>query len=325
MSITRLQQARQMYAMGQRVGRIAFGDGSNMKKIKGQDHMLAYITPGERDTLVDLGGQETMTPEGILAYPPEGNYGSEAKGPGSGPGTSGITGMGVGGGNHVASGGTGQVSGPDSSHVSDTQQYNHYEAMNQYNPMKEDLLPDDVPTRFITPEDAVKLGLNLKPYEQQRVDFLNTPYQKVNIPPYIPGGMIINTVGNFLGGLGAKKNRQFFADNVAGKYGFGYDMDAYKDYMQRRMAGEIGAYGNENMGQNAINERSGGNDGIMVVVTEGTTDDTTDDTTNEDGSLILRYLHDYPNEVVNLQAMGVKDTDEMLQVMLDRAKNLYTT
>ena len=75
MSITRLQQARQMYAMGQRVGRIAFGDGSNMKKIKGQDHMLAYITPGERDTLVDLGGQETMTPEGILAYPPSDNYG----------------------------------------------------------------------------------------------------------------------------------------------------------------------------------------------------------------------------------------------------------
>jgi hypothetical protein len=96
----------------------AANGGKAMKKIKGQDHMLAYITPGERDTLVDLGGQETMTPEGILAYPPEGNYGSEGKGQGSGPGKSGITGMGVGGGNHVGNDpstgqkGTGQVTGP---------------------------------------------------------------------------------------------------------------------------------------------------------------------------------------------------------------------
>jgi hypothetical protein len=45
-------------------------EGGPMRKIKGQDHMLAYITPSEKDMLVDLGGQETMTPEGILAYPP---------------------------------------------------------------------------------------------------------------------------------------------------------------------------------------------------------------------------------------------------------------
>ena len=45
-----------------------------MKKIKGQDHMLAYITPNEADKLVKLGGQETMTPEGILAYPEFDNY-----------------------------------------------------------------------------------------------------------------------------------------------------------------------------------------------------------------------------------------------------------
>ena len=69
MAITNAQQARQLY-----------NKGGPMRKIKGQDHMLAYITPGERDTLVDLGGQETMTPEGILAYPPPGEKG----GPGSG-------------------------------------------------------------------------------------------------------------------------------------------------------------------------------------------------------------------------------------------------
>jgi len=59
MAITRSQQAKQMLQ-----------DGGMTKKIKGQEHMLAYITPGEADKLVELGGQKTMTPEGIPAYPP---------------------------------------------------------------------------------------------------------------------------------------------------------------------------------------------------------------------------------------------------------------
>ena len=59
MAITRAQQAKQMLR-----------EGGMTKKIKGQEHMLAYITPGEADKLVKLGGQETMTPEGIPAYPP---------------------------------------------------------------------------------------------------------------------------------------------------------------------------------------------------------------------------------------------------------------
>jgi len=114
MAITNAQQAKQI-----------MNEGGPMKKIKGQDHMLAYITPSERDKLIDLGGQETMTPEGILAYPPEGNYGSEAKGIGSGPGKSGITGMASTGGANFSTGnnvgnvgsstgpkGTGQVTGP---------------------------------------------------------------------------------------------------------------------------------------------------------------------------------------------------------------------
>ena len=101
----------------------------NYKDIKGQKHMLAYITPGEAKQLEKLGGQKTMTKEGIPAYPPEGNYGSEGKGQGSGPGKSGITGMGVGGGNHVGNDpstgkkGTGQVIGPDRSAVNQFSTY----------------------------------------------------------------------------------------------------------------------------------------------------------------------------------------------------------
>ena len=42
---------------------------TSTKKIKGQPHLLAYITPNEVKKLKALGGQETMTKEGIPAYP----------------------------------------------------------------------------------------------------------------------------------------------------------------------------------------------------------------------------------------------------------------
>ena len=48
---------------------------TSTKKIKGQPHLLAYITPNEVKKLKALGGQETMTKEGIPAYPEYDNYG----------------------------------------------------------------------------------------------------------------------------------------------------------------------------------------------------------------------------------------------------------
>jgi len=53
---------------------------SKEKDIRGQKHILAYITPGEADTLQDLGAEEVLTSGGIPAYPPPGERG----GPGSG-------------------------------------------------------------------------------------------------------------------------------------------------------------------------------------------------------------------------------------------------
>ena len=81
MSITNLQQARQMYATGQRVAKTL--------NVKGQPHMLAYITPGEAQTLENLGGQKTLTRGGIPAYPPgmgDPNYDGSGKGTYSGSG-----------------------------------------------------------------------------------------------------------------------------------------------------------------------------------------------------------------------------------------------
>jgi hypothetical protein len=61
MAITNSQQAKQIIQKN--------------KKIKGQDHMLAYITPNEAEKLMTLGGREVMTKEGIPAYPEWDNYG----------------------------------------------------------------------------------------------------------------------------------------------------------------------------------------------------------------------------------------------------------
>ena len=176
----------------------------------------------------------------------------------------------------------------------------------------------------ISPPDFTKVGPG-STMDDNRIKALNlagSTYKPFNIPPFVPGGMLLNTVGNFIGGIGFNKNKQFFADNVAGKYGFGYGMDAYKDYMSRRMAGEVGAYGNENMGQNAIDARAkDGGGGIMDVYTNNTTDDTTDDTTTED-ELLLRFLGE--DSTLDPAAAGVANTDELRAMILERAKNLYT-
>ena len=41
-----------------------------LKKAAPENHLLAYITPGERDMLVKAGGVKTPTESGIFAYPP---------------------------------------------------------------------------------------------------------------------------------------------------------------------------------------------------------------------------------------------------------------
>ena len=198
MAITNAQQAKQI-----------MNEGGPMRKIKGQDHMLAYITPSEKDILVELGGQETMTPEGILAYPPEGNYGSEAKGPGSGPGKSGITGMASTGGANFSSGnnvgnvgsstgpkGTGKVSNPTT----------------KIGGVEYDVVDTNVKERQEAQELADARA------KEKKDKFITTN----NTPDYVPGYL------KFLAGLNNTPNRRFFYDKVvaAGKIpGLNYKCD----------------------------------------------------------------------------------------------------
>jgi len=128
-------------------------------------------------------------------------------------------------------------------------------------------VPTNVPgvTPFVTFDNPyMSQGLETQRYNNylDSRNLTNYDYEKKIVPSYIPGGMLLNTVGNFLGGLGHEKNTRFFAENVAGKYGYGYGIEDYQRYMKDRMSGKVGAYGNQNMGQNAINNRASG---IMEV------------------------------------------------------------
>ena len=147
------------------------------------------------------------------------------------------------------------------------------------NPMdlKEQYRVGNVPTNvtgvpsFVTFDNPYSsLGL-----EQQRYDnfvnarnLTNMEYPGVTgkVPAFIPYSTAINTGVNLLSNLIGKKgfevNTDFFAENVAGKYGYGYGYDDYKQYMKDRMAGNVNAYG-----RTLTDAEKGGrdNDGIMQV------------------------------------------------------------
>lgn len=72
----------------------------------------------------------------------------------------------------------------------------------------------------------------------------NRPFEGVKVPPYIPFSGAINVLGNFLGGLGYEKNKEFFQQNVAGNKGYGYGYDDFKQYMRDRGLDKVDAYGN---------------------------------------------------------------------------------
>jgi hypothetical protein len=288
MSITRLQQARQMYAQGQRVSR-AFGG------VMGMDGRRQY-GGGSDSGAVSSGYQGGGRDE-------KGNVSGSAPGAGS---------------SHNSN----TPSGADD-RSSDTQQYNHYEVMNEYNPMKEDMLPGDVPDGFIKPEDATNLGLNLRPYEQQRVDFLNTPYKPLNLPTPMGGAI------NFLGGLGHKKNTQFFADNVAGNYGYTFDptqtgsyQKAYERYMRDRAMGKANAYGRpftEEELRNQVGGGDGGNTGIMTVSNTDDGDADGDGDVDQD-DFIFRYF-DKTGETLQAGAGGVQD---LMKSIRERISNIFS-
>ena len=71
-----------------------------------KDHFLAYITPGERDMLVEAGGVKTPTSSGIFAYPPDNDATGQSTGSSSSSNSGGRGGSGGGSGNNNSPGTT---------------------------------------------------------------------------------------------------------------------------------------------------------------------------------------------------------------------------
>ena len=276
MSITRLQQARQMYAMGQRVAKTL--DGSR---------------PGYR------GDDAARSSEGTSAG--RANPGAGA-GYGDGPSSSDRD--------------TNTREGNNPFNTAPPQTATNLDVREQYAVNNPTTLGAPIAPPTVSPFLEAKRKNNYI----DALNLSNSTYKPMNIPPFIPGSTLINTAGNFLGNLGYKKNTQFFADNVAGKYGYGYGEDAYKDYMKKRMAGQVNAYGRPlTEGELRLRDGDGnGGQGIMSVAV----DDTTDDITTED-ELLLRFLGE--DSTLDPAAAGLANTDELRAMLLERAKNLYTT
>jgi hypothetical protein len=77
-----------------------------LNDIAPKNHLLAYITPSERDMLVDAGGVKTSTPSGIFAYPPSNDARGQSTGSSSSSNSGGDTSPGATGGEGGESGGT---------------------------------------------------------------------------------------------------------------------------------------------------------------------------------------------------------------------------
>ena len=322
MSITRLQQARQMYALGQRVAKTM--DGSR---------------PGYRGDNAYSGRSRSSGPAGGASS--GGNYGGNTNTGSSNGGNrnnDGPSNYHGGGADRIP---TTPVSPtlPNNIRVVDTIMTSpNIGATVSTNPMdfREQYRIGNIPynssSMYINNPRAVGIT---QPYmtlglETQRknnyidaMNLRNMDYPGVTgkVPPFFPYSGAINTGINFLSKLvgksGFEKNKNFFADNVAGKYGYGYSYEDYKRYMKDRLSGKVGAYGNEEQGQNAINARGGDGGGVMDIAV----DDTIDDTLTDD-ELILRYLG--AESTLDPIAAGVTTTDELRELMLERAKNIYT-
>ena len=287
MSITRLQQARQMYAMGQRVGRIAFGGGGTM---------------GASDKGYQGGGQGGY---GGATSPSSNNTSNT---------TNNNNNMGGGGGRDVMPVTPVSDTFPSNINIVDTVTNDptigatiSTDPMDLREQYRIGNIPFDSSSYYTNNPYAVgitapymTLGLE-KQRKDNYIDALNlegATYQPVRLPSYIPGSTLLNIAGDVFGKYAFNKNKDFFAKNVAGKYGYGYSLDDYKQYMKDRTSGKVGAYGNEEMGQNAINLRTKNTDpqGIESLYYDNMFDEDDNDLVTAN-PFVSRYLQNQPEDI----------------------------
>ena len=231
------------------------------KWLSDPDHVvaeLAYITPREKKILIDLdlygslNGKPNRGPAGIQSL--QGDMGSVGGGSSAGPGDTGGE-----GGDSPQDNSTSQFGGGSPSTSGDGG-----DTREQYS-VARTTTPIDKEVE-VGPTGPVERDTGLERARQTNIALADelskyTP-PPVNLPTLGPLSFLTNTLLqgplDAFNKFTAEKNIDFFQENVAGKYGYGYGIEDYEQYMDDRMSGKVGAYGNENMGQNAINERSGG-------------------------------------------------------------------
>ena len=224
--------------------------------------------------------------------------------------------------------GAGYGDGPSSGDRGNNDRENNSPQATGNSPPLQRATPMDVKEQYAV-NNFTTLGAPIAPTfmsPQLETNRYNNSLGAQNLRGYVPDPINIPFMPLATKGLGIlqkfgnDKNTQFFADNVAGKYGYGYGIEDYQKYMSDRTSGKVGAYGNEEQGQNALSGNQGAG-GIMDVYSNNTTDDTTDDTTTEN-ELLLRFLG--ADSTLDPAAAGVANTDELRAMILERAKNLYT-
>ena len=169
-----------------------------------ENHFLAYITPGERDMLVEAGGVKTPTESGIFAYPPgyggSGYQGGNNASDNATGGQGGLSGTGIdgqgstgGGGDTPSPGDTGGEGGNNPQDNSTTQFDNSFND-------NDDIDSTYTDTSFdVTPEPVEKN------FFEKVIDFVAS------------GGV----VGNVIKAIGGKLNPENKYEGITGEDGIG--------------------------------------------------------------------------------------------------------
>ena len=337
---------RMMYSQGKKVRNISLQEAKDMAP-KGE--FLAYINKKEAKMLKDAGGSGIMTNAGIPSYNPNedraneeaGNQGNSGREGGAEqnrtPTTPTKTTTPTTRHNPNTSDGTSLVSVRAPTTTTTPNFSIHDVAGPDTTP-----LYDDFPKVPTAPRTNYSVGLvpgvdyryvqdpnsqfNKNTLLNQKL--LDTPYKGINTP-----FMSLNFLGNTIGKFGYDTNTKFFTDNsIGGKINpatnepFGYGIDGFKAYMEQKALGNVGAYGNEEMGQNTLNGRSGGDDGIMSVYnnpndTNDGGDVDGDGDVDQTDNFIFNYF-DKTGETLQAGAGGVED---LMAQIRKRLSNIFTT
>jgi len=287
MSITRLQQARQMYAMGQRVGRIAFGGGGS------------YVSGDGAGKYQGGSGAPGSAEAGKSSYSSPSDHGGTGNDPG---------------GYVSKTNPTGTLTGRD--YETARRDYEVGVAGGYANdPLK--YKGTNVIGPFGVKQNPYNKFLNYKPQvKTPNVGILGMAMNLAKKP--------IQKFSNFTTGV---NRNYFIDEVVrAGKipgvnYGTISNMtnqeleEAYQNYLSGRLSGATDAYGNP------IGGNDGGGEGDMQGIVNLYDDNMFDDT-EENDPFVFRYAGE--DNTLNPGASGVDSVAELRDLQQQKGENIYT-